>query len=449
MEKLSIESEVYTVSILNQLVRATLEEHFLPLWVEGELTNFSRPSSGHWYFTLKDKTAQVRCAMFRGANQRVKDIPQDGMQVLIHANVSLYEGRGEYQLIVDHLEPAGDGALMRAFNLLKEKLAKEGLFAAEHKKVIPAFPRRLGVVTSATGAAIQDILKVLKHRAPNLPIIIYPAAVQGEQAPTQLIRAIQLAVSRKECDVLILARGGGSMEDLWAFNDEQLARTIYSCAIPIVSGIGHEIDFTIADFVADERAPTPSAAAVRVSPNHAELQQIVFMLQKRLRQYTQQRLLHFKQQLHQFCLRLVHPKIRLQQLVQQLDHLEQRLIHTPRGWLVARKHLALQMQSRLAAQHPHAMLERLALTIKHLHKRFQQAFEQMMKQKQQQVSEFAHALHAMSPLATLSRGYAIVLTEEQKVVDSIQKVNVEQQIIVRVKDGQLISRVIKKIAEGG
>src|SRR6202008_4352110 len=259
--------DVYTVSRLNREVRSVLERGLSVIWVEGELSNFSQPASGHWYFSLKDRGAQLRCAMFRMQNALVGFTPRDGAQLLLRGRISVYEARGEYQLIVQRLEEAGVGALKREFERLKTRLAAEGLFAAERKRALPRFPRRIGVITSPSGAALQDILKILARRFPPAAVLIYPAPVQGAAAVPALIAALATAGARAECDVLILARGGGSLEDLRAFNDEGVARAIHDCPIPVVTGIGHEVDFTIADFVADRRAPTPSGAAEIVVPD--------------------------------------------------------------------------------------------------------------------------------------------------------------------------------------
>jgi len=263
----SDDRDIYSVGRLNAEARGLLEGAFPLIWVQGELSNVSRPSSGHLYFTLKDANAQVRCAMFRGNNRFLKFRPADGAQVVVRASLSLYEARGDYQLIVQSMEEAGDGALQRAFEALKQKLAAEGLFEAAHKRALPTLPKRIGVITSPTGAAIRDILSVLKRRFPAIPVLIYPVAVQGQAAGAEIAAMIRRADMRRDCDVLIIARGGGSLEDLWAFNEEIVARAIFDCSIPTVSGVGHEVDFTIADFVADQRAPTPSVAAEMVSPD--------------------------------------------------------------------------------------------------------------------------------------------------------------------------------------
>ena len=262
--------DIYSITRLNREVRAVLEDSFPPsLWVRGEISNLAQPGSGHIYFSLKDKHSQVRCAMFRSANRHLRFAPENGREVLVRAGVSLYEGRGEFQLIVESMEPAGAGALQQAFEELKQRLLEEGLFADEHKQPLPAFPGTIGIITSPTGAAVRDIIHVLERRYARAGVIVYPVPVQGEGSAQQIAQAVDVANQRRECDVLILARGGGSLEDLWSFNEEIVARAIHHSVIPVVSGIGHEIDFTIADFVADQRAPTPSAAAEMVSPDSA------------------------------------------------------------------------------------------------------------------------------------------------------------------------------------
>src|SRR5690625_2927780 len=280
--------DVLSVSQLNRRSKQILETHLPLVWVEGEVSNLSRPSSGHWYFTLKDDQAQVRCAMFRNRNQLVRFNPAQGQQLLLRARVSLYEGRGDYQLIVEHMEEAGFGALQRAFEELKTRLSQEGLFASERKRPLPTLPKHIGVITSPTGAAIRDILSVLKRRFPAVPVTVLPVPVQGKEAAPAIVSALDLANRSELFDVLILARGGGSLEDLWPFNEEAVARAIYASRTPVVSAVGHEVDFSIADFVADVRAPTPSAAAelvdrksTRLNSSHVAISYAVFCLKKK------------------------------------------------------------------------------------------------------------------------------------------------------------------------
>ena len=277
-----------------------LERGLGSVWLEGEISNLARPASGHWYFSLKDESAQVRCAMFRNRSMLVRFPVKDGAKVLARGRVSLYEARGEFQVVIDHLEAAGEGALRRRFEELKRKLLAEGLFEAAQKKPLPTLPRRIGVITSPTGAALRDILHILQRRFPAVPVLIYPVAVQGEAAPREIVQALQLAAARRECDVLIMARGGGSLEDLMAFNEESVARAIYACGIPVICGVGHETDFTIADFVADERAPTPSGAAERSVPDSAEYLRAFGALERSLVQALGRKLLSLRQTLQQW-----------------------------------------------------------------------------------------------------------------------------------------------------
>ncbi|MGH8452978.1 MAG: exodeoxyribonuclease VII large subunit, partial [Nevskiales bacterium] len=326
-DKTRPERVIYTVSRLNEQVKDLLEHSFPPLWVEGEISNFIAHGSGHWYLSLKDEQAQVRCAMFRGRNQTAGFLPKNGMQVLVRARVSLYTPRGEFQLILEHMEPSGEGALRRAFEQLKQKLQAEGLFDEALKQPLPPAPGCIGVITSPTGAAIRDILNVLRRRYPLGEVVVYPVPVQGVEAAPAIVRALQTAATRQECDLLIVARGGGSLEDLWAFNEEIVARAIHACPIPVVSGVGHEIDFTIADFVADLRAPTPSAAAELCSPDTGEWRARLERMPSLMAQSQQRRLLQFAQRRDFLAKRLsqLHPGRRLEQFMQRLDEFDQRL----------------------------------------------------------------------------------------------------------------------------
>ena len=396
---LTNEAKIYTVSQLNATTRFLLEDTFPLILVAGEISNFTKPSSGHIYFSLKDEYAQIRCAMFRNHNSRLDFQPENGMHVLVKAQVSLYEPRGDYQLIIHEMELAGDGLLRRKFEELKKKLAVEGLFASKHKKTIPKFPNCIGVITSSTGAAIRDILSVLKRRCTNIPIIIYPSQVQGTEAAEQIVTALQIANQRAECDVLIVARGGGSLEDLWPFNEEIVARAIYKSTIPIVSGVGHEIDFTIADLVADIRAATPSAAAELVGPNTSELLNTIEYIKTKLTHNMYSKLHNLQLTLQNISQRLQHPGRRLQTYSQQLDNLEQRL----------------------------------ALGIKNL-----------LQHKKAAVTNLARALDAISPLATLNRGYAIVTkTTDNKILRNAQEVNIGDQIDAKLQKGSLRCTVDK------
>jgi exodeoxyribonuclease VII large subunit len=394
------QQDIYSVSRLNNEVRMMLEESFRLVWVEGEISNFAAPHSGHWYFSLKDPQAQVRCAMFRANQRSLGFTPKDGMHVLIRARVSLYPNRGDYQLIAEVMEERGEGKLRRAYEILRKKLEDAGLFDPARKKPLPAFPKQIGVITSATGAAIRDILTVLKRRFPSLPVIIYPTLVQGESAAPAIVKAIEMANRRNECDVLILARGGGSLEDLWPFNEEILAHAIYQSQIPIISGVGHEVDFTISDYVADLRAATPSAAAEIVSPDSSELLNKLSRLNQQLPRLLQNKLKAIKQHLHWLEKHLLqqHPKRRLMEKMQRLDLCELRLIT-----LMTNK----------------------------------------LKEKQAKLANAADKLDALSPLATLKRGYAIASTKDGQVIRTGKEVKPGDVLDVKVMQALIHCHVQK------
>ena len=402
--------DVYTPSRLNREVRLLLEHGMPVVWIEAELSNFSRPASGHWYFTLKDRDAQVRCAMFRQRNSLVRFTPAEGKLVLARARVGLYEARGDFQLLVEHMEEAGVGALKREFERLKEKLAAEGLFDAAAKRPLPAVPGRIGVITSPTGAAIRDILNILARRFPAAGVLVYPTPVQGAAAVPGLLEALHLASERRECDVLIVARGGGSLEDLWAFNDERVARAIRSCPMPVVTGIGHEVDFTIADFVADLRAPTPSGAAELVAPDGAAWRAALARIETRFRQGIGRELRSLAQRLGSLEGRLsrAHPGQRLAQSVQRLDELEQRLRGALELSLAARETRLQRVLGRLERASPAARLHQLRLAQASLASRLQAAMRQRFETGGRRLAVAQRGLSTVSPLATLSRGYAIV-----------------------------------------
>ena len=423
------ERNVYTVARLNREVRMLLERGLAVIWLEAELSNFTQPASGHWYFTLKDKEAQIRGAMFRQRNINLGFSPTSGQLVLVRGRVSLYEPRGDYQMIVDHMEEAGIGALKREFERLKTRLAAEGLFAPQLKRPLPAFPRRIGVITSPSGAAVRDVLHILKRRYPPAQVLIYPTPVQGAAAVPALIRALRLASARAECDVIILTRGGGSIEDLWAFNDEGVARAIRASAIPVVSGVGHEIDFTIADFVADMRAPTPSGAAELVVPDRQELLGALRRVGERLAQSGRRELRAAVQLLANLGHRLhrMHPQQRLQHSAQRLDELEQRL----RKGL----HAQLQRQSNCVA--------RLDARNAELRIRLRHALQRCVQASTHRLHLAQHKLDAVSPLATLARGFAVVTRADGSVITDAGAVAVGAEIHARLHRGALRARVIK------
>jgi exodeoxyribonuclease VII large subunit len=393
---------IYSVSKLNREVRQLLESGIGQVWVQGELSNLARPSSGHWYFSLKDRDAQLRCAMFRARNGQCRFTPREGQAVVAYGRVSLYEPRGDYQLLIEHLDDAGMGALQRAFDELKARLAAEGLFAIERKRELPLVPRCIGVITSPTGAAVRDVLHVLARRFPAAAVLVYPVPVQGAAAAPAIVAALDLACARAECDVLILARGGGSLEDLWAFNDERVARAIHRCTIPVVTGIGHEIDFTIADFVADLRAPTPSGAAELVAPDGRawlhKLSQIGARFAAGMRRQLQHENTRFAGLMRR--LQQTHPGVRLAHYSQRLDELEGRL--------------QFALQAGLAG---HAA----------------------------RLESAARALQGISPLATLGRGFAVITrSADGALVTSAGQLSVGETFDAALAQGSLHAAVLTR-----
>lgn len=434
---------VYTVSRLNKEARSLLERGLGVLWVEGELSNFSQPSSGHWYFSLKDRDAQVRCAMFRLKNAALGFTPKAGQHVIARGRVSLYEPRGEYQLIVDHLEEAGLGALQREFERLKANLAAEGLFAGERKRSLPRFPRRIAVITSPTGAAIRDVLNILARRFPPAAVLVYPAPVQGAAAAPAIVRALQMASARMDCDVLILARGGGSLEDLWAFNDERVARAIRACAIPVVTGIGHEIDFTIADFAADARAPTPSGAAELVAPDSVACVEALIRMQGRLTACMRRELRVVSSQFANVGARLrqAHPGMRLAHQAQRLDDLEQRLAGAAGTVLYTCRHRLSEACSRLIQRSPQHLVRECARRGEVLEARLDHAVKQYLAGLSHRVTLAERTLNLASPLATLGRGFAIVTRADGSLVSDASAVAPGEEIEARLASGRLRARV--------
>ncbi|MGN7510839.1 exodeoxyribonuclease VII large subunit [Aeromonas salmonicida] len=437
------EQQVFTVTRLNSAVRMILEQDLGLVWLTGELSNLAMPSSGHWYFSLKDLGAQVRCAMFKGNNRRVAFRPQDGMQVLVQARVSLYEPRGDYQLIIESMQPAGDGVLALRFEELKRRLGAEGLFDESRKRPLPREPRAVGLVTSATGAALHDMLTVLKRRAPDLPIFIYPTQVQGSAAIGQIVAAIALANRRAEVDVLIVGRGGGSLEDLWCFNEEGVARAIANSAIPVISAVGHEVDVTISDFAADLRAPTPSAAAELVAPDQSARAQRLAHLWQRLVQAMNR---HQTAARHGFVLlqkRLDHqdPKRRLEQQSQRLDELSARLQQLLNQRLHQGERRLANLELRLQAKSP----ERLLAAGKRRHQLAQERLHALIAKRQDQASHrlamLTARLDGVSPLATLGRGYSITRTQSGDVINRAAQVNAGQTLVTTLAEGHLQVRV--------
>ena len=482
-------SNIFTVTQLNYSVRHLLEVELGQVWLTGEISNFSQPVSGHWYLTLKDENAQVRCAMFKMKNLRVNFRPQNGMQVLVRASVSLYEPRGDYQLIIESMQMAGDGLLQQQFEGLKMKLAAQGLFAQEHKKPIPKFVKRVGIITSPSGAALQDILHILNRRDPSLQVVIYPTLVQGKEATQDIIDTIRLANQRKECDVLIVGRGGGSLEDLWCFNEEAVAYAIYQSELPIISAVGHETDVTIADFVADLRTPTPSAAAELVSRDQ---QEIVRQLQHHLNMVN----LAFDRLWAEKLSRFQHLNLRLNaqspakqlellhfKLTQIFDRLQGRLGQS----LKLKEQKIAQLFLRVQAKHPSRQLEMQKLHLTQQETRLCKQIEQLFNAKRQKfyfakqrldnstlphnislqnqnLQQLSHRLtyliekqftkqqqgfHALctkldglSPLKILGRGYSITQNDQQHVITNTKQITKGDRITTQLVNGQILSEVI-------
>ncbi|MBY5922003.1 exodeoxyribonuclease VII large subunit [Ferrimonas balearica] len=436
---MSSSNAVYTVSALNRQIKALLEQQWGRVWLSGEISNLAMPASGHWYFTLKDDRSQLRCAMFKSRTARVGFRPEHGMQVLVRANLTMYEPRGDLQLVVESMQPAGDGLLQQRFEALKMQLASEGLFAMEAKQPLPHPIKRLGVITSPSGAAIQDVLSVLKRRDPMLEVIVYPTQVQGAEATAQICQAIQTVNARNEVDAILLTRGGGSLEDLWCFNEEAVARAIYHSMLPIVSAVGHEVDTTIADYVADLRAPTPSAAAELLSQDAGLRLDRLGRDRQRLAQAMVGQLRHQRQRLALLATRLNanHPSRKLEQHAQRLDELSLRLDRAMASQLGARAQKVERLEARLNRFHPTPRLAGLAQQLTGLDHRLNRAMSQHLHQSQLTLAGQVAALEAVSPLAVLSRGYSILQDEQGQTIKSTEQVEVGQRLTARLHQGSL------------
>jgi exodeoxyribonuclease VII large subunit len=436
------DANIWTVSALNFEVKTLLSRGLGTLWIEGEISNFARPASGHWYFTLKDDKAQCRAAMFRGRNSRVGFQPENGQKVLLRAQVTLYEARGEFQLVVDHLEDAGVGELMRRYEQLKAQLSQEGLFDSARKKPLPAHPKKIALVTSATGAAIRDVLSVIARRAPHIPVLVFPTAVQGENAAGQIRQALQRVLDHGECDVVLLVRGGGSLEDLWSFNDEALARAIVDFPVPLVSGVGHEVDFTIADFVADLRAPTPSVAAESITPDRNELMQGIDDRVARLLGQVEWRLGKARERLGylQKALDQQHPTRQFAQLKLRLDHAYVSLLRRQQANLVEQGHRLRLCQSTLAQHHPGVKIAQLRERISRLQENHQAAIRQRLTLANHKLSLHLRSLDTLNPTKILQRGYATV-SKQDKLVTSVKQLIAGDEVSIRLADGSAAARI--------
>ena len=440
----STSTDIYTVTRLNRQARLILEGELGTVALTGEISNLATPSSGHWYFSLKDAQSQLRCAMFRGNNRSVAFRPKNGDQVLITGKITLYEPRGDYQLVAQTLAPAGAGLLKQQYETLKLRLDEEGLFAHSRKRPLPEHPKRVGIISSASGAALHDMLSVLARRAPYIEVVLYPSQVQGELAASQLISALQTANRRNETDLLILARGGGSLEDLWCFNDERLVRAIAASTLPVVSAVGHEVDITLSDLVADLRAPTPSAAAELISRDGSAQQQQYQQWQARLYHAQQRAMLTIRQRLTSLDARLqrLHPQQQLQQQAQQLDRLETRLRRAQQLALSQSQQQLNTLALRLQYQHPAQYVSRQKRALSHLAERLQILSKQQLNQYAHQLALASSRLNAISPLATLARGYSIT-QHNNKVLTDVSQLAPGDQLHTQLAHGEVVSQVLK------
>lgn len=430
--------DILTVSDLNRKAKQLLETHFSTVWVQGELSNLARPQSGHWYFTLKDDRAQLRCAMFRNRNQLLRYRPREGDEIIVRGRLSLYEGRGDYQLVAAFLEPAGEGALRLAFERLKMRLADEGLFAAEAKLPVPEQPAEVAVISSPSGAAVRDILTVLQRRSPATAVTLLPVTVQGSAAAGQIVQALQLANSDNvAADVIILARGGGSLEDLWPFNEETVARAIHASRIPVVSAVGHETDFSISDLVADLRAPTPSAAAELLSRDSSELLAMLEAVRARMTRQLSQRIAGDRQALQKLSRRVRHPQRRLEELAQRGDDFAARIRQAMQRKLYVCRQEALHAGARLEARSPAAVISQAQLQVKHAADALHHLMQAKLESRAALLKNRAAVLEAISPLATLGRGYAIVRDACGRIIRDCRDAPAGSDITARLARGEM------------
>jgi exodeoxyribonuclease VII large subunit len=444
--EIPLDAQIYTVSELNRDAKLALEECLDTLWISGEISNLARPGSGHLYFSLKDADAQVRCAMFRGANRTLRFIPQDGLQVILRARVTIYEPRGSYQLIVEHMEPAGEGLLRRQFEELKAKLADEGLFDESNKSPLPDLPGRIGLITSPTGAAVRDILHILARRFPAVPVVIYPVQVQGDRAKFDIAQALETATERNECDVLIVGRGGGSLEDLWAFNEEIVARAVYACPIPIISAVGHEVDFTITDLVADLRAPTPSGAAELVVPDRRTWLDNIAALQIRATKAIEQVANRRREHITQLDGRLQrrNPILMLEQYAQRLDELTGRIGRALSQRIRMDRLRLHNAAARIRAGNPQPLIRERQQMLAEKRLRLTSAIRVIIEAERKRLAVLAAGLQAVSPLNTLKRGYVIVENQQGQLVRSVVDLAAQDEIVGRLADGRFTA-VVRKI----
>jgi exodeoxyribonuclease VII large subunit len=438
------ETTVLTVEALNRQIRQLIEGDLGLVWVQGEISNFKAHTSGHFYFSLKDSKSQVSAVMFRGSNSRLKFKPTDGLEVIVRGRVSVYEPRGSYQILCEMMEPVGAGALQKAFEQLKEKLKREGLFEAARKRTLPAMPRHIAIVTSQTGAAIRDMLNVLNRRNRGVPVTLVPTLVQGEGAAPQIVEALRKAAMLPDVDVIIIGRGGGSIEDLWAFNDETLARAIAACPVPVISAVGHEIDFTIADFVADLRAPTPSAAAELVVKNTADVSGKIEAFQKMLSLAMNRFLKTEIQKVQALSARLVDPKRRLQDLIFRRDELHSRLFQAQKNYFAKR---TLELKSVTdSLTPPEQLIGEKRAKIDMFHLQMKNHMTCQVDLQKQNLHRYMSLLESLSPLKVVERGYSVV-KKNSDLVKSVAQLKKGDEITVRLMKGE-ITAVVKDLSKG-
>jgi len=437
--------EIISVSEINRRAKSILEENFPFVWIQGEVSNFFSAASGHWYFSLKDESSEIRCAMFANKSHRITFEPKDGDHLVLNGTLSIFEGRGQYQIIVEHIELAGEGALLKAFEELKKKLLTEGLFDDSHKKKLPSYPRSIAVVTSPDGAVIQDIINVLSRRSPFFSLTVVPTLVQGEKAAPLICEALNKASNLENIDLIILARGGGSIEDLWAFNNEEVARAIVNCPIPLVSAVGHETDFTISDFVADIRAPTPSIAAEIISQPYSELKETLEGYQSYLLKSFESQFDSQRTRITNLIKRIRHPGDKLREIGQKVDYLETALIQEMHQKVSFKKNQLNITQLSLQQNSPQNKVKEAKVYLQNASKDLLKAFKLKVERKRKLLGELVATIEAVSPLSVLARGYSIISTEpEGKILSSSNQVKIGQTISAVLNKGSIKAEVKSK-----
>jgi len=437
--------EIISVSEINRRAKSILEENFPFVWIQGEVSNFFSAASGHWYFSLKDESSEIRCAMFANRSHRITFEPKDGDHLVLNGTLSIFEGRGQYQIIVEHIELAGEGALLKAFEELKKKLLTEGLFDDSIKKKLPSYPRSIAVVTSPDGAVIQDIINVLSRRSPFFNLTVVPTLVQGEKAAPLICEALNKASNLENIDLIILARGGGSIEDLWAFNNEEVARAIVNCPVPLVSAVGHETDFTISDFVADIRAPTPSIAAEIISQPYSELKETLEGYQGYLLKSVESQFDSQRTHITNLIKRIRHPGDKLREIGQKVDYLETALIQEMHQKVSFKKNQLNLTQLSLQQNSPQNKVKEAKVYLQNASKDLLKAFNLKIERKRKLLGELVATIEAVSPLSVLARGYSIISTEpEGKILSSSNQVKIGQTISAVLNKGSIKAEVKSK-----